>query len=111
MGQLLIEKSTDMADEPTPSSRPAAPGTSPHNGDDSARREALRKAGAAYFDKVLKEKTTGADPFLHPDIETVGRVLEGARLYVFGALFLLSTALSLVLVQVILLFDRLHVAL
>ena len=35
-----------------------------------------------------------------PDIETVGRVLEGVRLYVFGALFFLSTAVSLVLVQV-----------
>ena len=35
-----------------------------------------------------------------PDIETVGRVLEGSRLYVIGALFFLSSSVSFVLLQV-----------
>ncbi|CAL8470893.1 g10435 [Coccomyxa elongata] len=87
----------------------------PTNGDDeSARKEALRKAGAEYFDKVLSKASAGKDPFLDPpksrrkpadieavdpDIETVGRVLEGIRLYVIGALFLTCASVSLVLVQ------------
>ncbi|KAK9904192.1 hypothetical protein WJX75_006390 [Coccomyxa subellipsoidea] len=84
------------------------------NGDEAARKEALRKAGAEYFDKVLSQASAGKDPFLDPpkarfknadiealdpDIETVGRVLEGVRLYVIGALFLTCASVSLVLVQ------------
>ncbi|BDA45514.1 hypothetical protein COCOBI_07-3010 [Coccomyxa sp. Obi] len=82
--------------------------------DDSARKEALRKAGAEYFDKVLSKASAGKDPFIDPpksrrkpadieavdpDIETVGKVLEGIRLYVIGALFLTCASVSLVLVQ------------
>jgi hypothetical protein len=87
----------------------------PSNGDDSQRREALRKAGAAYFDKVLAKASAGKDPFVQPpgrhrkggdveavdqDLETVGRVLEGVRLYVIGALFVAASAVSFVLIKV-----------
>jgi hypothetical protein len=87
--------------------------SAPINGDQTTRKEALRKAGADYFDKVLARASAGKDPFieppkdkrkpvepLDPDIETVGRVLEGARLYFVGATFCISTSLSLVLAKV-----------
>lgn len=68
-----------------------------------------------YFDKVLKKAQAGKDPFiepprprrkatdaekLDPDLETVGRVLEGSKLYVISALFIISSSCSLMFAKV-----------
>lgn len=90
------------------------PSSALSNGDQSTKKEALRKAGAEYFDKVLARASAGKDPFieapktrkktqdeaLDPDLETVGRVLEGARLYFVGSVYCISASLSLILLKV-----------
>lgn len=68
-----------------------------------------------YFAKVLAQSESGKDPFqapppparprdiesiLDPDLETVGAVLEGSRLYVLSALYIASQGASLVLLKV-----------
>ena len=70
-----------------------------------------------YFDRVLQKAQAGKDPFrepprprrrstdaeaVDPDLETLGRVLEGSKLYFISALFIISSSCSLVLAQVIL---------
>ena len=64
---------------------------------------------------MLKKAQAGKDPFiepprprrkatdaeeLDPDLETVGRVLEGSKLYVISALFIISSSCSLVFAKV-----------
>ena len=76
----------------------------------------MRSAASDYFDRVLKKAQAGKDPFkepprprrkptdaeeMDPDLETVGRVLEGSKLYVISALFIISSSASLVLAKVI----------
>ncbi len=66
---------------------------------------------------MLKKARAGKDPFiepprprrkatdaedLDPDLETVGRVLEGSKLYVISALFIISSSCSLVFAKVML---------
>ena len=84
---------------------------------EGARREALKKAGEAYFNKVLEKAQAGKDPFVphparlrkgadvealdrDPDLEIVGLVLAGVRLYFIGALFVAASAVSFVLIKV-----------
>lgn len=70
---------------------------------------------AEYFDRVLAKAQAGKDPFreppkprrrstdaeaIDPDLETVGRVLEGSKLYVISALFIISSSSSLILAKV-----------
>ena len=70
---------------------------------------------AEYFDRVLAKAQAGKDPFreppkarrrstdaeaIDPDLETVGRVLEGSKLYVISALFIISSSCSLILAKV-----------
>ena len=83
-----------------------------------ARREALKRAGEAYFNKVLEKAQAGKDPFAQaparlrrgadvealdrdPDLEIVGAVLAGVRLYFIGALFVAASAVSFVLIKVV----------
>lgn len=64
---------------------------------------------------MLKKAKAGKDPFkepprprrkitdaeeVDPDLATVGRVLEGSKLYVISALFIISSSCSLVLAKV-----------
>lgn len=37
---------------------------------------------------------------LDPDLEAVGMVIKGARLYVFGAMWLVSTSVGMVFIKV-----------
>ena len=82
---------------------------------DAARKEALRKAGQDYFESILAKAASGRDPFvadaaarrkpadveaIDSDMETVGLVLKGGKLYFIGALFFASTMLRLVLASV-----------
>ena len=82
---------------------------------DAARKEALRKAGQDYFETILAKAAAGRDPFVadaaarrrpadveaaDPDMETVGLVLKGAKLYIIGALFFAATTMRLVLASV-----------
>ncbi len=68
-----------------------------------------------YFAKVLAQSNAGKDPFeapppprrerdvesiLDPDLETVGAVLEGSRLFVLSALYIASQGASWVLLKV-----------
>lgn len=68
-----------------------------------------------YFAKVLAQSDSGKDRFkapppparprniefiLDPDLETVGAVLEGSRLYVLSALYIASQGASWVLLKV-----------
>ena len=65
---------------------------------------------------MLKKAQAGKDPFrepprprrkitdaeeVDPDLETVGRVLEGSKLYVMSALFIICSSCSLVLAKVL----------
>mmetsp|Transcript_29592 Transcript_29592/g.74437 ORF Transcript_29592/g.74437 Transcript_29592/m.74437 type:complete len:407 (+) Transcript_29592:72-1292(+) len=95
--------------------------------EDGAKREALRKAGLDFFEQVLAEASTGKDPFApeaarpekaavaragdarpgttrraraqreDPDLEAVGAMISGARLYVLTAVFVACSAAGLVL--------------
>lgn len=82
---------------------------------DAARREALRKAGEEYFESILAKAAAGRDPFIadasarrkpadveaiDPDMETVGLVLKGTKLYFIGALFFVSLTVRLALASV-----------
>ena len=70
--------------------------------------------GAEYFDKILAKAQAGKDPFREPprprrksaeaemadpDLETVGRVLEGSKLYVISAAFVLASSCSPILAK------------
>jgi len=81
--------------------------------EDERKREALRKAGQEYFERVLAEASTGKDPFApeqiteiapqrekrtgaarrarpqreDPDLEAVGAIISGAKLYILTAIF------------------------
>lgn len=85
--------------------------------EESLRKEALRKAGEKYFEKVLAQAGKGQDPFVptplsekarrkdlesarDADLETVGLVLEGVKLYAIGAIYFMASTASLVLIQV-----------
>ena len=37
---------------------------------------------------------------MDPDLEAVGMVIKGSRLYMFGALWLISTSISMVFIKV-----------
>lgn len=82
---------------------------------DAARKDALRKAGQDYFESILAKAAAGKDPFVadaaerrksrdlesvDPDMETVGLVLKGSKLYFIGTLFFAATTMRLVLAGV-----------
>jgi hypothetical protein len=46
-----------------------------------------------------RRRSTEAEA-IDPDLETVGRVLEGSKLYVISALFIVSSSCSLILAKV-----------
>ena len=83
----------------------------------SSANLALRKAGLEYFESVLAQSRQEADPFApapapkhrragaqpdhtDDDMEVVGEVLAGSRLYVIGAIHLLTSASSLLFIKV-----------
>lgn len=96
--------------------------------EDERKREALRKAGQEYFERVLAEASTGKDPFApepisqkpvsrsgrdkrhqgrrqrpqkeDPDLEAVGAIITGARLYILTALFVGCTGVGFVFMKV-----------
>mmetsp|Transcript_2363 Transcript_2363/g.5923 ORF Transcript_2363/g.5923 Transcript_2363/m.5923 type:complete len:437 (-) Transcript_2363:115-1425(-) len=78
--------------------------------DEEARREALRKAGEAYFQKALEAKEKGADPFAvaptpqvskpeDPDLVAFGHAFESVKVYVYIVLYVLCMAASPVLIK------------
>ena len=83
---------------------------------DAGRQAALKQAGEEYLQKVLQQAREGKPLSSVPpsssrrsfkdverqdeDLETVGLVLEGSRLYVIGSLFFASCAARLVLAKV-----------
>ena len=83
---------------------------------DAGRKAALKQAGEEYLQKVLQQAREGKPLSSVPpsssrrsfkdferqdeDLETVGLVLEGSRLYVIGSLFFASCAARLVLAKV-----------
>jgi len=112
----ISEMSTNMSDQ---TSEPQ----------DEKKREALRKAGQEYFERVLAEASTGKDPFApepiseknsgkprskdrwsglrrqrslkeDPDLEAVGAILSGVRMYVLTAVFVLSSGVGFVFFKV-----------
>ena len=99
--------------------------------EEERKREALRKAGQEYFERVLAEASTGKDPFAaepiedkaakraekqqkeqkraqrrqrlqneDPDMEAVGAVISGARLYILTAVFVSCTGMGLLFMKV-----------
>ena len=82
---------------------------------EAAKKEALRKAGQDYFETILAKAAAGRDPFVadaaarrrpadveavDPDMETVGLVLKGAKLYFIGTLFIAASTMQLLFVSV-----------
>lgn len=76
---------------------------------EDVRREKLKQAGAAYFEKVLAQTnrgkgTTGAKEGLKQALpetfddtfETVGAVVEGSKLYVLGTVYVASLSSGMV---------------
>ncbi len=49
--------------------------------------------------RLLPRKADVEQP-LDPDLEAVGMVIKGSRLYVFGALWLISTSISMIFIKV-----------
>jgi hypothetical protein len=94
--------------------------------EDERKREALRKAGQEYFERVLAEASTGKDPFApeqiteiapqrekrtgatrrarpqreDPDLEAVGAIISGAKLYILTAIFVGCKAAGFVFFKV-----------
>lgn len=80
---------------------------------EDVRREKLKQAGAAYFEKVLAQTnrgkgTTGAKEGLKQALpetfddtfETVGAVVEGSKLYVLGTVYVASLSSGMVFTKV-----------
>mmetsp|Transcript_25306 Transcript_25306/g.70770 ORF Transcript_25306/g.70770 Transcript_25306/m.70770 type:complete len:398 (-) Transcript_25306:37-1230(-) len=95
--------------------------------EDERKREALRQAGQEYFDRVLAEASTGKDPFApeqiveksaarvqkerrptarkqrpqreDPDLEAVGAIISGAKLYILTALIIGCTGVGFVFMK------------
>lgn len=79
---------------------------------EQARREKLKKAGEAYFERILaqagseaippKSKFTALPPVssVDQDLEAVGAVVEGARNYIIGTIFVASLAVVPVFAKV-----------
>ena len=94
----------------------SAPHSTNKDAMDAGRQAALKQAGEEYLQKVLQQAREGKPlPSVPPsssrrsfkdverqdeDLETVGLVLEGSRLYVIGSLFFASYAARLVLAKV-----------
>jgi hypothetical protein len=83
---------------------------------EAARKEKLRVAGEEYFQRILaqtgtanlppqstKERPSGpalSVPGYDPDLEQIGGIVEGARTYLLGTLFVISQAASIVFIKV-----------
>jgi hypothetical protein len=83
---------------------------------DQERKDAMRKAGQEYFNRVLEQATKGGDPFIRqlntkhdthlagisedPDLAAFGMVLEGSKLYLLMGVLVLTQASSLVSLKV-----------
>lgn len=90
-----------------------------NNLEDQQRTKNLRKAGQKYIDSVFDKVQQGRDPFIpaqpktnaaaqadleanqDADLEAVGHLISGSKLYVLCALWLTATATQTVFLKVV----------